>query len=352
MRDSCFSRLTHHVLRYLRFTHSGGSVALMAIASSSLSVDKGVSKRTLTLGTRPSQLARWQTDFVAAGLRAAWPGLRTKIEVYTTRGDRELGRPLPEIGGKGLFTAEIEAALRAGDIDLAVHSLKDLPIADSEGLTIGAVLERAEAHDVLISRHGLPLMELPPAPRIGTSSPRRAAQILAVRPDAQIVPIRGNVDTRLRKAATEDYDAVVLAAAGLTRLGLEEHITQQLSTDVMLPAPSQGALAVQCRADDKEVLNLLHPIHHQPTWAAVTAERAFLEGLGGGCAVPVAAYAACNGAKLQLDGLVASLDGRQVVRVGGDGSPEDAVHLGHRLAQEALTEGAREILEVVSWATG
>jgi len=302
----------------------------------------------LILGTRPSQLARWQTDFVATSLRTAWPGLRTETEVYATRGDRELNRPLPEIGGKGLFTAEIEAALRSGDIHLAVHSLKDLPIADSEGLIIGAVLKRAEARDVLVSRHSSSLAELPPAPRIGTSSPRRAAQILAARPDAQIVSIRGNVDTRLRKAATDNYDAVVLAAAGLARLGLEAHVTQELSLDVMLPAPAQGALAVQCRADDSATLSLLRPIHHQPTWAAVTAERAFLEGLGGGCAVPVAAYAVCDGPELRLQGLVGSLDGRQVVRVTGDGSAEDPNHLGHRLAQEALAQGAGEILGAAS----
>jgi hypothetical protein len=187
-----------------------------------------VGERVLRLGSRPSQLARWQTDFAAAALHSAWPGLQTEVAVYTTKGDRELNRPLPEIGGKGLFTAEIEAALRSDDIDLAVHSFKDLPIVESEGLAIGAILKRADARDVLVSRHGLPLEGLPPRPRIGTSSPRRAAQLLAARPDAHILPIRGNVDTRLRKAATDDYDAVVLAAAGLIRLGLEAHITQQL----------------------------------------------------------------------------------------------------------------------------
>ena len=295
-----------------------------------------MNRATLILGTRPSRLARRQTELVVEALRAAWPDLRTEIKIYTTRGDRELKRPLPEIGGKGLFTAEIEAALRNGEIHLAVHSFKDLPIAVSEGLTIGAALERADAHDTLVSRHGLPLAQLPANPRIGTSSPRRAAQILAARPDAQIVPLRGNVDTRLRKAATEEYDAVILAAAGLIRLGLETHITQRLPFEVMLPAPAQGALAVQCRADDEATLALLRPIHHPPTWAAVTAERAFLEGLGGGCSAPVAAYAESNGTVLRLRGLVASLDGQRVVRVVGEGSPEAPGALGHRLAQEAL----------------
>jgi hydroxymethylbilane synthase len=324
--------------------------------ASIFSSTEDISVRTLVLGTRPSRLARWQTDFVAAALHAAWPGLQTEIKVYTTRGDRELDRPLPEIGGKGLFTAEIEAALRAGEIDLAVHSFKDLPIAMSGGLTIGAALERADAHDVLVSRHGLPLAELPSSPCIGTSSPRRAAQILAARPDAQILPLRGNVDTRVRKAATNDYDAVVLAAAGLARLELEQHITQRLPLDVMLPAPAQGALAVQCRADDRATLSLLRAIHHRLTWSAISAERAFLNGLGGGCSAPIAAYADCrspkttdgqagkhNGIVLRLRGLVASLDGRQVVRVAADGASEEPEQLGYRLAQEALAQGASVI---------
>jgi hydroxymethylbilane synthase len=310
--------------------------------------------RVLKLGTRPSQLARRQTEVVATALRAARPDLRVDIRIYTTRGDQELSRPLPEIGGKGLFTAEIEAALRAGEIDLAVHSFKDLPIASGAGLAIGATPERADARDVLVSRHRLPLAELPPGPRIGTSSPRRTAQILAARPDARIVSLRGNVDTRLRKAAGDDYDAVVLAAAGLIRMGTDQPITQALPFEVMLPAPAQGALAVQCRADDEAVLALLRSIHHPPTWAAVSAERAFLSGLGGGCAAPVAAYAVerpgegGGGPSLWLRGLVASLDGRQVVRVAASGAPHAAEQLGLRLAQIALAEGAAELLALAA----
>lgn len=329
----------------MRFSLLGENVTDKTTISSPSWSTLGFAERILRLGTRPSQLARWQTDFAASALHAAWPGLQIEVAVYTTQGDRELTRPLPEIGGKGLFTAEIEAALLNDNIDLAVHSFKDLPIAESEGLTIGAVLERANARDVLVSRHGLPLEELPPSPRIGTSSPRRAAQVLAVRPDARIIPIRGNVDTRLRKAATTDYDAVVLAAAGLTRLGLGAHITQQLPLDIMLPAPAQGALAIQCRVDDEATLSLLRRIHHRLTWAAVTAERAFLSGLGGGCAVPVAAYAAGDHTRLQLRGLVASLDGRQVLRVSGDGSLEEPEGLGQRLAQEAIERGATGVME-------
>jgi hydroxymethylbilane synthase len=305
----------------------------------------------LVLGTRPSQLARWQTELVAAALRKAWPHLHTEVRTYLTQGDRQLGQPLPEIGGKGLFTAEIEAALRRGEIDLAVHSFKDLPIAQGDGLVVGAVLERADARDVLISRHHLALDALPPAPRIGTSSLRRAAQLLAVRPDARIVSLRGNIDTRLRKATTAEYDAVVLAAAGLSRLGLAGQVTQWLPFEVMLPAPAQGALAVQCRADDQATLALLRPIHHLPTWAAVSAERAFLAGLGGGCSAPVAAYAepaepAETGAtRLQLRGLVASPDGKQVVRLAAQGPLSTPDELGQQLAQQILARGAHSLLE-------
>lgn len=304
-------------------------------------------KMTLTLGTRPSLLARRQTEWVAQLLQTAWPDLILVTRVYTTRGDREAQRPLPEIGGKGLFTAEIEAALRSGEIDVAVHSLKDLPISMAEDLVVGAVPERAPAYDVFISRHKIGLQALPPAPRIGTSSLRRAAQLRALRPDAEIVNLRGNLDTRLRKASLPDYDGVVVAAAGLIRLGLEGHITHLLSYEEMLPAPAQGALAVQCRAEDSAVLDLLRPIHHMPTWAAVTAERAFLSGLGGGCAAPVAAYAeprSTNASELWLRGMVASLDGRRIVRVSGEGDINRPHELGHRLAEEALARGAAELL--------
>ncbi len=310
----------------------------------------------LVIGTRASPLARRQTELVAAALVAAWPALEIEMRVFSTRGDRESNRPLPEIGGKGLFTAELEAALVAGEISLAVHSLKDLPIAkplctdELTPLCIGAVLPRGDAHDVLVSRGRLPLADLPPRPRIGTSSPRRAAQILAVRPDAQIVPLRGNVETRLRRAASDEYDAIVLAAAGLDRLGLAEQVTETLPFGVMLPMPGQAALGVQCRADDAPILALLHPIHHPPTWAAVTAERAFLRALGGGCCAPVAAYAdevslpGPDVSLLCLRGLVAAADGRQIVRVLGYGAHEEAERLGERLAAEALARGAAAIL--------
>ncbi len=305
------------------------------------------------IGTRASGLARRQTELVAGLLREVWPGLEVAIREFTTAGDRDTSHPLPEIGGKGLFTAELSAALREGAIDMAVHSLKDLPIdapSCGEGeppLCIAAVLPREDARDALISRHGLVLSHLPPRPRIGTSSPRRGAQLLAARPDARIIPLRGNLDTRLRKGMSEDYDAIVVAVAGLARMGLADRITQILSFDVMLPAPGQGALAVQCRADDRLARDLLAPIHDPATWAATTAERAFLAALGGGCCAPVAAYGECDpdGLTLRLRGLIASPDGAQVVRVTGEGSALAPEALGERLAAQALASGATALVE-------
>jgi hydroxymethylbilane synthase len=298
---------------------------------------------TLRLGTRASALARWQTDWVRAQLRQAWPGLDCQAVVLTTTGDRLLDRPLPEIGGKGLFTQELEAALRAGEIDLAVHSLKDLPIDDAPGLALGAIPPRADARDVLISRAGHRFADLPVHACVGTSSLRRAAQLLAARPDLALQPLRGNVDTRVRKALSGDYDAIVLAAAGVLRLDLDAHIGEYLSFDVMLPAPGQGALAVQCRAGDQAVLERLQPLDHAPTRAAVAAERAFLSGLGGGCAAPVAAYALPHlQGSLALTGLVAARDGQQVIRVEAAGA--DPLRLGLELARLALAEGAGALL--------
>jgi len=299
--------------------------------------------RALTLGTRGSVLARWQTEWTSAALTRAWPDLRVTLRPFTTSGDRQLDKPLPAIGGKGVFTEDLENALRAGEIDLAVHSLKDLPVAAAPGLALGAIGPRADARDVLIARRGGSLASLPPGARVGTSSLRRGAQLLAARPDLALLPLRGNVDSRLRKALSGDYDAIVLAAAGLLRLGLQEAVSEYLSFETMLPAPGQGAIAVQCRADDAELLAWLRPLDDAPTRAAVTAERAFLAGLGGGCAAPIAAYAVpdADGA-LALTGLVATVDGRRVIRVAGADSDPDA--LGAALAAQALAQGARDLL--------
>jgi hydroxymethylbilane synthase len=277
-------------------------------------------------------------------MRQAWPDLECEPVVMATQGDRRLDQPLPEIGGKGVFTQELEAALLDGRVDAAVHSLKDLPVENPAGLIVGCIPQRAETRDALISAQGWSLDKLPAKARVGTSSLRRAAQIKHLRPDIEIVSLRGNVDTRLRKALDGEYDAIILAGAGLLRLGLEARVTAWLPYDVMLPAPGQGALAVQCRSDNGPMLSRLAALEDTPTRQATSAERAFLSELGGGCAVPVAAYAEVNAPSeaIHLIGLVCDLDGRQIVRVEGDGN--DPAALGRQLAQQAIKEGAGQIL--------
>ncbi len=301
----------------------------------------------VTLGTRGSALARAQTELVATLLAAACPGVALSTQVLSTAGDRtqESGEPLPEIGGKGLFTAELERALVEGEIDVAVHSLKDLPTQDGPGVAVGAVTSREDVRDCLVSRSGGSLSDLADGALVGTSSLRRSAQLAAIRPDLEIRSIRGNVDTRIRKVQEGEYDAALLAAAGIRRLGLEHAVSEWLSPETMLPAPGQGALAVQCRADDAAMREVLADLDDRATRAETTAERAFLEALGGGCAAPVAALAIVTTTpRVRLQGLVASVDGRDVVRVRGEGDPAE---VGARLAQEALSLGADRILRSV-----
>ena len=296
------------------------------------------------IATRPSQLARWQAHAVEVALAQRWPELSFQTVVIETAGDRTLDQPLPELGGKGAFTIELEESLRNRKVDLAVHSLKDLPIENSPNLVLGAILMREDARDVLISNNGAVLADLPAGATVGTSSPRRRAQILALRPDLIVRSIRGNVETRIRKVREGQYDAAVLAAAGVLRLEQTEHIAEWFSLDQMLPAPGQGALALQCREEDKQVLNLLRPLISKPVQAAVTAERTFLSQLGGGCLLPVGAYAETRQGDINLLGMVASVDGRTVVRVSGSGAkPRE---LGESLGTEALARGAREILNL------
>ncbi len=298
----------------------------------------------VTLGTRASALARAQTDLVARQLASARPGLECTVRVLSTAGDRtqDSGEPLPSIGGKGLFTAELERALREGEIDVAVHSLKDLPTEDAPGVTVGAVSAREDVRDCLVAHSAASLAALPEGAVVGTSSLRRSAQLAALRPDVEIRSIRGNVDTRVGKVESREYDAAVLAAAGVRRLGLEGVVTEWLSEDTLLPAPGQGALAIQCRADDEALLALLGGIDDAQARAETTAERAFLRALGGGCAAPVAALAVTTTTpQVRLQGLVASVDGREVVRVAGEGDPTE---VGERLAEEALSRGADRIL--------
>ena len=301
----------------------------------------------LIFATRPSALARWQTQWVIQALKNIHPDLECAEKIITTQGDKILDKPLPEIGGKGLFTQELESELLSGAVHCAVHSLKDLPVENPAGLTIGCIPARAEVRDALISLNGYTLATLQKNALVGTSSLRRAAQLLSLRQDLRIQSLRGNVDTRLRKAMEGQYDAIILAGAGLTRLGLEKHVTEWLPLDVMLPAPGQGALAVQCRADDQMTRDLLAALEDESTRKAVTAERAFLSGLGGGCAVPVAAYATVISNQppvITLDGLVISEDGRRAVQVNRTGM--DAQALGNELAQRAIAQGAHEILAV------
>ena len=298
----------------------------------------------LIFATRPSALARWQTQWVIKALKNIHRDLECEEKIITTQGDKILDKPLPEIGGKGLFTQELESELLSGAVHCAVHSLKDLPVENVVGLTVGCIPVRAEVRDALISKKKYTLSTLPTNASIGTSSLRRAAQVLALRPDVHIDSLRGNVDTRLRKALEGQYDAIILAGAGLTRLGLDQHVTEWLSLDVMLPAPGQGALAVQCRMGDQTTLNLLAALEDVSTRKAVTAERAFLSGLGGGCAVPVAAYAKVEDQAISLTGLVISENGRLAIQVSRTGA--NAQPLGNELAQRAIAQGANEILAV------
>ena len=300
----------------------------------------------LIFATRPSALARWQTNWVINALKNVHSDLDCEEKIITTQGDKILDKPLPEIGGKGLFTQELESELLSGAVHCAVHSLKDLPVENPAGLTIGCIPARAEVRDALISAKNYTIATLPEGAVVGTSSLRRAAQLLAARPDLKIESLRGNVDTRLRKALDGQYDAIILAGAGLTRLGLDQHVTEWIPLDVMLPAPGQGALAIQCRADDQTILSLLAALEDDSTRKAVTAERAFLSGLGGGCAVPVAAHAE-SGIRndelgITLRGVVASPDGENIIRVEGYGN--NPLELGKRLADEAIAQGAQKLL--------
>lgn len=298
----------------------------------------------MIFATRPSKLARWQTAYIQDSLRQFWTELDFDGVVIHTQGDRELGRPLPEIGGKGLFTQELERALLDGKVDVAVHSLKDLPIDNTPGLRLGLIPQRAAANDALLSRNGQSLDDLTPRSVVGTSSLRRMAQILAYRPDLDVKPIRGNIDTRIRKLSQGQYDAIVLAQAGVSRLGLDEHITQILPFGIMLPAPGQGALAVQCRVGDMVISRFLSPLEDRKTRQAVECERTFLGALGGGCSLPVGAYAEYVEGELSMQAGVFSTDGVQHFRVESRG--KDPLALGGDLAQQVLAQGAGEILHV------
>jgi hydroxymethylbilane synthase len=308
-------------------------------------------RNRLVIGTRKSALALWQSEFVKARLQAAFPGLSVEIKRVITTGDKNQNSsaPIPLIGGKGLFTAELEECLVKKEIDLAVHSLKDLPTQLDPQFTVGAVPSRSYAEDVIISRSGCSLAELPEGACIGTSSVRRSSQILRMRPDLKIRIIRGNVDTRIKKLRAEggEYDAIVLARAGLSRLGLEGEVTHILTEEEMLPAPGQGALGIECRSDDSELLEMLQKLHDPDTAAEVSAERIFLQRLEAGCNTPVAARAKVSregsDKMISFEGRCLSPDGTKVIEVSGKASIEGAVKLGEKMAEDASNQGFSEI---------
>lgn len=301
----------------------------------------------LRLGTRGSPLALRQAGMVAEALGKQWPGLTVSLLPIKTSGDKFLDSPLAQIGGKGLFVKEIEEALLDNRIDLAVHSLKDVPAELAPGLCLGAVMLREDPCDALVASKVRQFDELPAGARIGTSSLRRQVQFLHRRPDLQIVPLRGNVETRLRKLETLKLDAVVLAAAGLIRLGLQDRITQRLDPDVSLPAIGQGALAIEIREGDRGTAAAVEVLDHRETRLATAAERAFLRRLGGSCVTPVAAFGRVEKGSLVLTGMVASLDGKRMVKQGrrGDAGAPEAV--GRLLAEALLAAGADEILREI-----
>ena len=304
-------------------------------------------KAKLTIGTRQSLLALWQSNHIAALLREKYPECEVVLKKIVTKGDRILDVPLAQIGGKGLFTKEIETELADGTIDLAVHSLKDMPTVLPEGLCLTAITERANVGDAFVSNKYASFEELPLGAVIGTSSLRRKAQLLAVRPDLQIMDLRGNVDTRLRKLDEGLYDAIILAAAGLERLGHGDRITALIPPDVCLPAVGQGALAIEARTADDEVRSMLEFLNDLPTKQSTDAERAFLGLLEGGCQVPIGVHADVAGEQIKIEAIIAALDGSTVLRDTITGNAEDAVALGQQLGKKMLAAGGQEILAAI-----
>jgi hydroxymethylbilane synthase len=302
--------------------------------------------RRVRIGTRGSQLALRQAEEIAAGLRRAWPRVEVELVPIRTSGDRLATAHLAEVGGKGLFVQEIDDALREGRVDLAVHSLKDLPGERPRDVVLAAFPPREDPRDVLVAARPTTIAALPAGARVGTSSLRRSVQLLARRPDVASVPIRGNVDTRLRKLRDGQYDALVLAAAGLRRLGLLDDGATLLDPGEMLPAVGQGTLGVEARANDAAILALAEPLTDPETRTATLAERAFLEAMGGTCTTPLAAYARREGNGLRLDAFVATPDGTRVMRDRETGAPDAPEALGRRLAARLLAAGAEAIIQV------
>lgn len=300
---------------------------------------------TLRIATRKSQLALWQAEYVRDVLLQYHPGLNVELVKMTTQGDKILDTPLARVGGKGLFVKELEAGLLSGDADIAVHSMKDVPVDLPQGLHLSVICPREDPRDAFVAKDYASFETLPKGARLGTSSLRRQCQLAAQRPDLNIIDLRGNVNTRLQKLDDGDYDAIILAAAGLKRLGMEDRITEYLSPEVSLPAIGQGAVGIECRKDDDWVNELLAPLNDRDTAIRVRAERALNHRLQGGCQVPIAGYAELAHGVILLRGLVGTVDGSKIIHGEIAGPPEDAEYLGRVLAEDLLARGADEILE-------
>lgn len=303
--------------------------------------------KTLKIATRQSPLALWQAEHIRARLQELHPDLTVELVKFVTQGDKILDTPLAKIGGKGLFVKELEAALLDGRADLAVHSMKDVPMALPEGLTLAVICEREDPLDAFVSNNFEKFADLPQGARVGTSSLRRKSQILKQRPDLQIIDLRGNVGTRLGKLDDGQYDAIILASAGLKRLGLENRIRHSIEPNVSLPAVGQGALGLECRADDQEVLALIQPLLHIETDVCVRAERAFNAYLEGGCQVPIAGYATLQDGKIHIEGRVGSVDGQTLLRAELNDEIHNAQQLGENLARNLLEQGAGDLLKAL-----
>jgi hydroxymethylbilane synthase len=304
--------------------------------------------KTIRIGTRASQLALWQANWVKSELEKRYPGLEVSLTKIKTQGDKILDVPLAMVGGKGLFVKEIEEAMLRGEIDIAVHSMKDVPTIFPSGLALRCITEREDPRDIIILKPGFKsFMDLPQGARIGTSSLRRKAQLLHLRPDFVMIDIRGNVETRIRKLTEDDLDGVVLAAAGLNRLGFAGQISEHLSTDICVPAIGQGALGIESRIDDAAINDMIDFFNHPDTAWAVRAERALLRRLEGGCQVPIAAFATVEGDRLTLHGLVSSVDGQEFLKKRAEGPAQEAEKIGISLADDLLIRGAGKILNEV-----
>jgi len=304
-------------------------------------------KKTLRIATRKSPLAMWQSEFVKAELEKAHPGLNVILLPMSTKGDKILDVPLAKIGGKGLFTKELEDRMMDGDADIAVHSMKDVPMQLPEGFGLGAILKRHAPTDAFVSNNFETFESLPEGAILGTSSLRRKAQLMAIRPDLDVRDLRGNVGTRLGKLDAGEYDAIILATAGLQRLGLDERIRHEITPEVCLPAVTQGTIGIEFFEKDKETLEIIQVLNHKETEIRTIAERAMNHHLEGGCQVPIGVFAELEGDKLSMRGLVGALDGSEILTASIDGVAQDAKQLGVTLAEKLLAQGAKAILDEV-----